>query len=231
MKTAFLLALELLFSGDAQLADIVGTTMRMTLTSSLAALLIGVPFGVLYASARFPGRRALIVINRTLMGLPPVVCGLLLYMLFSGVGPLRHLKLLFTVTGMIIAQIILITPIIIGNIETFTSTIAASVSETARGMRLSRGRTFLLIMNESRYQILSTYLFGFGRAMAEVGAVSMVGGAIAYKTNVMTTAIMMYTNMGDFTLGLALGILLLFISLAVNLLAHLLGRRARNDRA
>ncbi len=224
MKTAFLLAIELLFSGDAQLRGIVLTTMRMTLSSSVIALLIGVPFGVLYAMGRFPGRRVLIVLNRTLMGLPPVVCGLLCYMLFSGVGPLRHLRLLFTVTGMVVAQVILITPIMIGNMETCVSALSERITETARGMRLSGVRTFLLTLNESRYQVVSTYLFGFGRAMAEVGAVSMVGGAIAYKTNVMTTAIMMYTNMGDFSLGLALGMLLLLISLAVNLFAHLLQR-------
>ena len=225
MRTALQKALELLFSGDAQLTNIVLVTLRMTLTSSLAALLLGVPLGVVYASARFPGRRALIVLNRTLMGLPPVVCGLLCYLLFSGVGPLRRLKLLFTVTGMIVAQILLLTPIVTGNVETYLSGVVAPIRETARGLRLSRGKTMLLTLNESRYQLLSTWLFVFGRAMAEVGAVSMVGGAIAYKTNVMTTAIMMYTNMGDFTLGLALGVLLLLLSLAVNVAAYLLQRR------
>ncbi len=224
MRTALQLAIDLLLSGSAELKDIVSVTLRMTLTSSVAALLLGAPLGVLYASARFPGRKALIVINRTLMGLPPVVCGLICYMLFSGVGPLRHLKLLFTVEGMIVAQVILLTPIVTGSMETYLSGVVGPIRETARGLRLSRGRTFLLTLNESKYQVVSTYLFAFGRAMAEVGAVAMVGGAIAYKTNVMTTAIMMYTNRGDFTLGLALGILLLAISLVVNVLAHLLQR-------
>lgn len=222
MQTALLKAIELLFSGDAHLANIVFVTLRMTLSSSVAALLLGAPIGVLYASVRFPGRRALVVLNRTLMGLPPVVCGLLLYLLFSGVGPLRHLKLLYTVNGMIIAQIVLLTPIVAGNLETYLSGVVGPIRETARGLRLSGFKTLLLILNESRYSVLSTYLFAFGRAMAEVGAVSMVGGAIAYKTNVMTTAIMMYTNMGDFTLGLALGILLLLCSLLVNLMGLML---------
>jgi len=225
MAGAFQKAFDLLFSGDAQLWDIVSVTMRMTLTSSIAALLLGAPLGVLYAATRFPGRKVLIVINRTLMGLPPVVCGLLCYMLFSGVGPLRELKLLFTVTGMIIAQVILITPIAAGSMETYLSAIVGEIRESARGLRLSGGKTLLLMLNESKYALVSTYLFGFARAMAEVGAVSMVGGAIAYKTNVMTTAIMMYTNRGDFTLGLALGLLLLLISLIVNVFAHLLQRR------
>lgn len=224
MCSVFGRALSLLVSGDPQLVNIIIVTLKMTLISSITALLLGAPYGVLLASANFPGRRTLIILNRTLMGLPPVVCGLLCYMLFSGTGPLRALKLLFTVAGMIIAQVLLITPIVAGSMETALSPLVGDIRESARGLGLSRGKTFLLTLNESKYAVFSSYLLGFGRAMAEVGAVSMVGGAIAYKTNVMTTAIMMYTNTGDFTLGLALGMLLLLISLAVNVLAHLLQR-------
>lgn len=208
------------------MTNIIVVTLKMTLFSSVTALLLGAPFGVFLASARFFGRRTVIVLNRTLMGLPPVVCGLICYMLFSGVGPLRHLKLLFTVTGMVIAQVILITPVIAGSMEAALSGMVGEIRETARGLGLSRGRTFLLTLNESKYALVSTYLLGYGRAMAEVGAVSMVGGAIAYKTDVMTTAIMQYTNIGDFTFALALGVLLLLISLVVNVLAHLLQRSA-----
>jgi tungstate transport system permease protein len=121
--------------------------------------------------------------------------------------------------------VILITPITAGSMETYLSAIVEEIRESARGLRLSGGKTLLLMLNESKYALVSTYLFAFARAMAEVGAVSMVGGAIAYKTNVMTTAIMMYTNRGDFTLGLALGLLLLVISFLVNVFAHLLQRR------
>ena len=224
MGSAFTRALELLFSGDALLTSIIKVTLTMTLFSSCTALLLGAPYGVLLASGRFPGRRGLIILNRTFMGLPPVVCGLFCYMLFSGVGPLRALKLLFTVAGMVVAQVMLITPIIAGSMETALSPLVGSIRESASGLGLSRGKTFLLTLNESKYALFSSYLLGFGRAMAEVGAVSMVGGAIAYKTNVMTTAIMMYTNMGNFSYALALGILLLLISLLVNVLAHLLQR-------
>ncbi|NLI54217.1 MAG: ABC transporter permease [Clostridiales bacterium] len=224
MGSALERALRLLFSGDAQLINIITVTLKMTLFSSCTALLLGAPYGVFLAAARFPGRRALVVLNRTLMGLPPVVCGLLCYLLFSGVGPLRGLRLLFTVTGMVIAQVLLITPIVAGSMETALSPLVGEIRETARGLGLSRGRTFLLTLNESKYALVSTYLLGFGRAMAEVGAVSMVGGAIAYKTNVMTTAIMQYTNIGNFSFALALGMLLLLISLVVNVLAHLLQR-------
>lgn len=220
MKTALAQAIRLILSGDEQLADIIGVTLEMSISSSLVALLLGVPLGVLLAMTSFRGKRAIIVINRTLMGLPPVVCGLLCYMLFSGVGPLRHLRLLYTVKGMIIAQVLLITPLIIGNVETFLTGLTADIKETCKGLRLGHMKTFVLTMNECKYQIVSTYLFGFSRAIAEVGAVSMVGGAIAYKTNVMTTAIMNYTNMGNFTLGVSLGIILLGMSLILNLVIY-----------
>jgi tungstate transport system permease protein len=226
MGSAFARALDLLLAGGELLTSIITVTLKMTLFSSCTALLLGAPYGVLLASARFRGRRALIILNRTLMGLPPVVCGLLCYLLFSGVGPLRELRLLFTVAGMVIAQVLLITPVVAGNMETALSPLVDGIRESARGLGLSRGKTFLLTLNESKYALVSSYLLAFGRAMAEVGAVSMVGGAIAYKTNVMTTAIMMYTNIGDFSSALALGILLLLISLFVNVLAHLLQRSA-----
>ena len=216
MKTAFVQALALITSGDRQLGIILVTTLRMALSSSVIDLLLGAPLGVLLGSYAGRGKRTLVVINRTLMGLPPVVVGLVCYMLFSGVGPLRHLRLLYTVTGMVIAQVILLVPLIAGSLESHVSTVAPDIRETALGMGLSRGRILLLIINESQYQLVSAYLLGLGRAFAEVGAVSMVGGAIAYKTNVMTTAIMNYTNMGAFTTALALGIILLAISLVLN---------------
>lgn len=216
MKSALSKAIALILSGDKELLNILLTTAKVSVTSSLAALMLGVPLGVWLGACRFRGRRALIVFNRALMGMPPVVCGLLFYLLFSGVGPFRNLKLLFTVTIMILVQIVLITPLVAGNLETYIAGIATPVRETAKGLRLSRGKTFLLLLNESVYQIFFTYLLAFSRAIAEVGAVSMVGGAIAWKTNVMTTAIMQYTNRGDFSLAIALGLILMAVSLLVN---------------
>lgn len=224
MASAVRQALALVLSGDRQLLNILGVTARMSITSSLAALLIGVPLGLLLAFCRFRGRQLLVILNRTLMGLPPVVCGLLCYMLFSGVGPFRSLKLMFTVELMILAQVILITPLIVGAMESGARPTAARLRETAGGLGLGLGRTYLLLLSECRYQVFSAYLLGFSRAIAEVGAVSMVGGAIAYKTNVMTTAIMNYTNMGNFSLGLALGLILLALSLLLNLGVTLLQR-------
>ncbi len=218
-------AISLIMSADASLINILITTAKTSITSSLIALIIGVPLGVLLGAGAFKGKGILVMLNRTLMGMPPVVCGLLFYMLFSGVGPFRHLRLLFTVEVMILAQTVLITPIVAGNMESFVSGISDLIKETAKGLGLGRLKTFYLIMNESVYQIFSAYLLAFARAIAEVGAVSMVGGAIAWKTNVMTTAIMQYTNMGDFALGIALGIILMAISLLVNIVLYVLQRR------
>ena len=220
-------AVGLICSADPELLNILATTARVSLTSSVLALLLGVPLGILYGAGRFPGRRALLVLNRTLMGLPPVVCGLLFYLLFSGVGPFRRLHLLFTVRLMILAQVVLITPIVVGSMETWVAGVAPDLRETAKGLGLRRARRFALLVNECVYPIVSAYLLAFARAIVEVGAVAMVGGAIAWKTNVMTTAIMMYTNRGDFTLGIALGIILLGLSLAVNVVLSVLQGRLR----
>ncbi|MBR0160236.1 MAG: ABC transporter permease [Oscillospiraceae bacterium] len=221
-------AMELILSADPELLNILSTTARVCLTSSILALIIGVPLGILLGAEHFPGRRALLVINRTLIGMPPVVCGLLFYMLFSGVGPFRNLHLLFTVKLMIIAQVVLITPIIIGVMETFVADTAPALRETAKGLGFGRIKEYRLLINECLYSIFSSYLLSFARAIAEVGAVAMVGGAIAWKTNVMTTAIMMYTNRGSFTLGIALGLILLTLSLLVNIILSLMqGRLSR----
>ena len=225
MGTALQKAVALILSADAELLNILSVTARMSLQSSLIALLLGVPLGIWLGDSRFPGRGILLVINRTLMGMPPVVCGLLFYMLFSGVGPLRHMKLLFTVKIMVLAQVALITPIVIGTMETYVSGIAPAVRETAKGLGLGRAKTFGLLCNECLYSILSAYLLAFARSIAEVGAVSMVGGAISWKTNVMTTAIMQYTNRGNFSLGIALGMILLAVSLLVNIVISVLQRR------
>ena len=225
MQTALGKALALILSADAELLNILGVTARMSIQSSLLALLLGLPIGIWLGACRFPGRSVLLIANRTLQGMPPVVCGLLFYMLFSGVGPFGHMKLLFSVEIMVMAQIVLITPIVVGNMETYVAGVAPAVRETAKGLGLGGFKTFGLLCNECVYQIISAYLLAFARSIAEVGAVSMVGGAIAWKTNVMTTAIMQYTNRGNFSLGIALGMILLAISLTVNIVISLLQRR------
>lgn len=225
MQSALDKALQLILTADRELCNILSVTARLSISSSLIALLIGVPLGIWLGTTKFKGQSILLVLNRTFMGMPPVVCGLLFYMLFSGVGPFRHMKLLFTVDIMILTQVVLITPIVIGNMESYVAGIAEPVHETAKGLGIGTGKMFLLFVNECIYQIFSAYLLAFARAIAEVGAVSMVGGAIAWKTNVMTTAIMQYTNRGNFSLGIALGMILMMTSLLVNVILSIMQRR------
>lgn len=225
MFNMFAKAFELIFSCDDTLLNIIGVTFTMCCSSSVVALLLGVPLGAFLSLAHFPGKKALIVFNRTLMSMPPVVCGLICYIAFSGVGPLRCLQLLYTIPGMVVAQVMLITPIVAGNTETFLSSVVPEIVETSRGLQLGFMKTFYLTILESKYQIVSTYLAGFARSIAEVGAVSMVGGGIVYKTNVMTTAIMNYTSRGDFTHAMALGIILMCISLLVNILVYVISEK------
>lgn len=225
MQTAFQKAIALILSADAELLNILRVTGQMSLQSSVIALLLGVPIGIWLGACKFPGKGVLLVTNRTLQGMPPVVCGLVFYMLFSGVGPFRHAKLLFTVDIMILAQVVLITPIVVGSVESYVAAVAPAIRETAKGLKLGGLKTFGLLCNECVYQIISAYLLAFARSIAEVGAVSMVGGAIAWKTNVMTTAIMQYTNQGNFSLGIALGMILLTLSLIINIVISLLQRR------
>ena len=155
MGTALQKAIALILSADAELLNILSVTARMSLQSSLIALILGVPLGIWLGDCHFPGRGLVLVVNRTLRGMPPVVCGLLFYMLFSGVGPLRHMKLLFTVKIMVLAQVALITPIVIGTMETYVSGIAPNLRETAKGLGLGRAKTFGLLCNECLYSILS----------------------------------------------------------------------------
>ncbi|HPD02754.1 MAG TPA: ABC transporter permease [Eubacteriales bacterium] len=220
-------AFRLIASGDATLNEIIATTFKMAFASSLTALLLGAPLGVLLATARFPGKSIIVHILRTFMGLPPVVAGIVLYMLFSGTGPFGSLKLIYSVELMIIAQIVLITPIVAGLTESYASAIAPSVLETSKGLRLNPFKVPLLVANESKFQLISIYLTGFSRAIAEVGAVQIVGGNILRKTRVMTTVIALNYRTGQFTYAIALGIILLLISFAVNFAAGMIQEKLK----
>lgn len=230
MRTAIRKAIALILSKDAELLNVLGTTARMSLSSSLVALLIGVPLGILLGTGKFRGKNVLSVINRTLMAMPPVVCGLIFYILFSGVGPFRSLHLMYSVRLMVLAQIALITPIVAGNMESFSTSVSPSVKENAKGLGLGRMQTFGLLLNECVYQIFFSFLLAFSRAIAEVGAVSMVGGAIAWKTNVMTTSIMEYTNKGDMPRAMGLGVILMVIALIVNIITHAVEKKVTREK-
>ena len=204
-------AFDLLFSLDKELLQIIGVTMRMSFFSTTISCLIGLPLGALIGTRSFRGKAFLKKLIHTLMGLPPVVAGLLVYALFTHYGPFGRFNLLFTVRVMVVAQCLLIIPVVTGLTASFMEQSTRAVIDTAKGMGLSRRRVLFLCLSESRTSLLSVVLNAFGRSIAEVGAVSIVGGNIQWKTRVMTTAIMLETNKGNFSFALALGFILLLI--------------------
>ena len=212
-------AFEMLLSMDKELLQIIGVTLRMSFFSTLISCLVGMPLGVLLGKNSFKGKGTIIKLTGTFMGLPPVVAGLIVYMLFSKNGILGSLNLLFTVNVMVVAQCMLIIPVVINLTHSIVTINAAPLSETAKGLNFSKGKTALLMLSENKTSLFSVVLNAFGRSIAEVGAVSLVGGNIQWKTRVMTTAIMLETNKGNFSFALALGIILLLISFIVNAVA------------
>ena len=214
----------MLLAMDKEILQIIGVTLRMSFFSTTVSCLIGMPLGVLLTSNNFKGKRTIRKIINTLMGLPPVVAGLIVYMLFTKYGIFGSLGLLFTVEIMVVAQCLLITPVVISLTSGVCSVNSKNLIETAKGLSFSKLKTMRLFLSQNRTALLSVMLTAFGRSIAEVGAVSIVGGNIQWKTRVMTTAIMLETNKGNFTFALALGLVLLAISFAVNVLASLLTR-------
>jgi tungstate transport system permease protein len=213
---SFGLALQLVAAGDAQLLEIILLSLRVSLTAVGIACLIGLPLGAALAVSRFPGRTALIVAVNALMGQPPVVVGLVIYLLLSNAGPLGWLQLLYTPTAMIIAQIVLITPIVAALSREIVEQLYVEYAEQFRSLCLTRWEAVRALLWDARYSLLTVGLAGFGRAIAEVGAVIIVGGNIAHLTRVMTTAIALETSKGDLALALALGLVLLTLALSVN---------------
>jgi tungstate transport system permease protein len=213
---AFGLAFDLILSGDADLAEIVLLSLRVSFSAVAAACLIGLPIGAAAAVYRFPGRGFVVVLMNAMMGLPPVVAGLLVYLLLSNAGPLGGLGLLYTVTAMIIVQTVLVTPIIAALARQVIIDLHAEYDEQLRSLGLRGGRMVATLLWDGRYSLLTVALAGFGRAVAEVGAVIIVGGNINHATRVMTTTIALETSKGDLGLALALGISLIAISVLVN---------------
>lgn len=226
---AFILAFDLIVRADPDLVEIVSLSLRVSLGAVLAACLIGLPVGAFLAVARFPGRGALVVLLNALMGLPPVVVGLLLYMLFSNAGPLGVLELLYTPTAMVVAQAVLVTPIIAALTRQSMEDLHGEYQEQLRSLGVGRLRAIPTLLWDGRYSLLTVALAGFGRAIAEVGAVIIVGGNINHLTRVMTTTIALETSKGELGLALALGIILITISIAVN--AAVMGLRATAVRS
>lgn len=224
---AFFTAARLLAELDPELVGIVALSLQISLSAVLLSALLALPFGAAVALLRFPGRNAVIVALNALMGLPPVVVGLGVYLLLSRAGPLGEFGLLFTPGAMIIAQAILVMPLIAALTRQAVADLAAEYGDALPALGASRGRMILTLLREGRISLLTAILAGFGRAIAEVGAVIIVGGNIAGHTRVMTTAIALETSKGNLALALGLGFVLLFLTLLINTGAFAIGAAAR----
>ncbi|NTW71602.1 MAG: ABC transporter permease [Eubacteriaceae bacterium] len=213
-------AWRLISTFDSEIYGIIGLSLIVTLSSTVLSALLAVPLGVLIGSNNFKGKNIIVRTINTLMGLPPVVAGLIVYLLLSRTGPLGYFGLLFSPGAMVIAQVCIVTPIIAGLTMASIRLKIKPVKETCQGMGLSKGKTTRLLLHECRYPIISAVMAGYGRAISEVGAIMLVGGNIQFKTRVMTTAIVLETGKGNYGKALALGIILLVISFAINWLIH-----------
>ena len=224
---AFATALSLVISLDPDRVEIVLLSMRVSLTAVLVAAVIGLPLGATVALLRFPGRHGVTVLLNALMGLPPVVVGLVVYLFLSRSGPLGVLGLLFTPTAMIIAQVVLVTPIIAALSRQVVEDLWVEYEEQLRSLGVTPGRAIATLLWDGRFSLVTALLAGFGRASAEVGAVMIVGGNIDHVTRVMTTAITLETSKGDLALALGLGLILITLSLTINAAAFMLRGAAR----
>ncbi|MEE8188319.1 MAG: ABC transporter permease [Kiloniellales bacterium] len=214
---AFGLAFEMILRLDAELAGIVGLSLQVSLSAVALAALIGLPLGAAVALYRFPGRMVIAALINAFMGLPPVVVGLIVYLLLSRAGPLGVLGLLFTPTAMIIAQCLLVIPIIAALSAQTVADLHEEYDEALRSLAAGPLQTLGTLLWDGRFSLTTAVLAGFGRAIAEVGAVMIVGGNIAQATRVMTTAIALETSKGNLALALGLGLILITLALAINL--------------
>jgi tungstate transport system permease protein len=212
--------ISLIMSGDPTLWGIVGLSMRISLTATLIAAIFAVPLGTALSMGRFFGRRGIIALSSSLMALPPVVVGLAIYLLLSRAGPLGELGLLFTPTAMIIAQSVLIFPIILALTTDAVSPIEQAYRPLLHSVDASRWFRLRTLIFDARFAIATALLAGFGRAIAEVGAVIIVGGNINGLTRVMTTTIALETSKGNLELAMALGIILILLAIIVNIFIH-----------
>lgn len=211
-------AIQLIVTLNPEVVDITARSLSISLTSVLIASLINIPIGGLIEFYDFRGKRALVTIIQTLYSLPTVTVGLVVYLILSRSGPLGSLGLLFTPTGMVIGQTILITPIMIGLTISALGGVNIQIRETAAALGANDLQIILTVMKEAKVAVIAAILLGFGRALSEVGVAMMIGGNIRWYTRVLTTSIALETSRGDLELSIALGIILIAISMVVNLL-------------
>ncbi len=223
---AFTAAITLVATFDDILVEIVGLSLQVSLVAVAVASLIGLPVGAAVALYRFPGRTMVIVFLNALMGLPPVVVGLIVYLLLSRAGPLGVFGLLFSPTAMIIAQILLVTPIIAALARQVIEDLWLEYEEQLRSLGTGPTRALPTLLWDGRFSLVTAVLAGFGRASAEVGAVMIVGGNIDHVTRVMTTTIALEVSKGDLALALGLGLILIVLSISVNAAVYLIRQMA-----
>jgi len=222
-------ALQLIFSPTRELLEIIFLTLKVSGFALAFATIVGLPIGATLALRRFPLRGFIIALLNAFMGLPPVVVGLFLYILLSRSGPLGVMGLLYTPKAMIVAQFILAVPFVAALSQSAVTSVDQRIILAAKTLGGSPRQVRGAVIREARYGILSSVIAAFGRVMAEVGAVLLVGGNIAGHTRVMTTTIALETDKGDFSLAMALGIILLFISIAINIALYFVQRRAKHE--
>lgn len=227
ISDAFLLSLQMMLQLDPELLRIIGLSLRVSLTAVLIGSCIGLPLGALLALTRFPGRNACIILLNACMGLPPVVVGLVVYLILSRSGPLGSFGWLFTPAGMVMAQVILITPIVAALSRQTVADLWIEYEEQLRSLGLTPLKAIATLLWDGRFSLSTAVFAGFGRAIAEVGAIIIVGGNISGYTRTMTTAISLETSRGDLALAMALGVVLLAIAIGINAAATALGNVAR----
>lgn len=210
---------------DSEVLGIIWTTLRMALFSTAISAVLGTALGLLLEQASFPGKRLVIRANRTLMGVPPVVMGLVVYLMFMRKGPLGFLNIMFTVRAMVVAQVLIITPIICGMVYSGAQRNAGHIRAFGLAMGADRLQTHILLVRELSNEIYFAVITGFGRAISEVGAVMIVGGNIRYKTRTMTTAITLLRNKGSYAEAVVLGVALLVIAFFIQTVADYLRRK------
>lgn len=225
LEIAFKKAFYLILHLDKELLGIIALSLKVSLSALFIASIAGIPLGTFLGMKNFPGRNVVTILLNTGMGLPPVVVGLFLYMIFSRSGPLGFLHLLYTPTAMIIAQILLAFPIVTALSQASITKVDPIIKLTAKTLGATSFQIGLTIIKEARHGIFAGVITGLGRVMAEVGAILIVGGNIAGYTRVMTTTIALETDKGNFELALALGIILLIISFSINVLLYFVQKR------
>jgi tungstate transport system permease protein len=218
--SGLLQALELIAARDPQVVEITSRSLFISLSSAFLAGIICIPLGGIIEFRQFWGKRALINLIQTFYSLPTVTVGLLVFLLISRSGPLGGLNLLFSPAGMIFGQAILVSPIMIGLTITALAGIGPQIRDTSKSLGATETQIIITVIKEARVAVMAAVLLGFGRALSEVGVAMMIGGNIRGYTRVLTTSIALETSMGNLELSMALGIILISISLAVNLLLN-----------